>query len=133
MTLLRAGGSFCALRVPVPLVEALVPDTDPKTVDAYLGETLEGTPAFRCNIGRWFYVLVRPTVAAWWEPRGEVACVGKGHEIGVPRLDLVGHPGRTASYWAVPMTRPSQLGSGRGVSEMVTAARSVMAQQEGTL
>ncbi|WP_328638339.1 hypothetical protein [Streptomyces canus] len=132
MTPLRAGGSFCALRVPVALVEAAAADTDPATVDAYLGNVLDRAPAFRCNTGRWFYVLVRPTVASWWDSGGEVECVGEGHEIGVPRLDLVEHPGRTASYWAVPMTRPSQLGTGQGVSQMVTAARSVMAKQEGT-
>lgn len=132
VTPLRCGGTFCALRVPVPLVEAVAGEADPPLVDAVLHEAVRGAPAFRCNQGRSYYVLVRPTVAVWWDQRGDIECIGRGRELGVPRPDFVGYPGCTVSYWAVPMTRPSQLGSGEVVGQMASNARFLMAQQEGT-
>lgn len=131
VTPLRCGGMFCALRVPVPLVEAVAGETDPPKVDAVLREVLNGAPSFRCNLGCSYYVLVRPTVAAWWDGRTEVECIGRGLELGVPRPDFVGYPGYTVSYWAVPMTRPSQLGCGEDVTQMVSYGRVLMGQ-EGT-
>ncbi|WP_179381971.1 hypothetical protein [Streptomyces sp. SA15] len=48
----------------------------------------------------------------------------------MPRPDLIGHPGRTLSYWAVPMSRPGGLGSGEAVSQLVKYGRFFTAQQE---
>jgi hypothetical protein len=127
MTLLRCGGNFCAFRVPVPMVEALAPRRDPASVDAYLEGALLQAPTFRCNSGECYYVLVSPTVASWWPPRRGVECLGAGLELGVPRPDLVGYPGRTVSYWAVPMTRPGRLGSGEAVLQLIAHAQFRMA------
>ncbi|PAZ16593.1 hypothetical protein CLM62_06485 [Streptomyces sp. SA15] len=77
IALLRCGAAFCAIRVPVPFVEAAAMTKDPATVDAYLAEALHGAPAFRCNSGQSIYVLVEPTVIEWWkDPDAE--CIGAG-------------------------------------------------------
>src|SRR3954451_18497291 len=66
LTLMRCGGKFCAIRVPVPLVEAAADSRIPAEVDAYLAEAVQGAPVIRCNTGQWVYVLVRSSVAKWW-------------------------------------------------------------------
>lgn len=130
MTLLKCGGTFCAIRIPVPLVEAVAPRSDPDSVDAHLAQALDRAPAFRCNTGQWYYVLVPPTVASWWDKRRGGECIGAGLDLGVPSPRLIGHPGRTASYWAVTMTRPGHLGSGETVSQFIADAH-LRAVQEG--
>ncbi|MER6121754.1 ATP-binding protein [Streptomyces sp. NPDC001795] len=131
MALLQCGTLFCAIRLPVPLVEAASPRTDPATVDAFLAEALYGAPVIRCNTGQWFYALVSPSAAErWTAPYTE--CLGPGYDIGVPRPDLTEHPGRTASYWAVPMSGPGALGSAAAVSQLTAYARFRQAQEEAS-
>ncbi|MGW4518902.1 DUF6415 family natural product biosynthesis protein [Streptomyces sp. NPDC004393] len=126
MTLLRPAGRFSPVRVPLLIVEAAAGTTEPTEVDTYLAQALHGAPVIRCNNGQWVYVLVEPIAARDWDvPDAE--CLGEETNLGVPRPDLVGHLGRTVSYWAVPMARPGALGTKAVVSQLVDQGRRMAA------
>lgn len=119
---LRCGARFCAICVPLDVAEAAAGCTAPDEVDAYLAGALLRAPVIRSQLGQRLFVLCEPdTVKDWKAPGTE--CLGDGHLLGVPRPDIVGHPGRTTSYWAVPMCEPGALGSGKAVSQLVSYGR----------
>ncbi|MFE7975743.1 hypothetical protein [Streptomyces shenzhenensis] len=130
VTLVQCGRRFCAIRLPLPLVNGAAGSDDPATVDTYLETALHGAPVFRGVTGQWLYVLVESSGAARWTVHG-IECI-RDQQLGVPRPDLIGYPGRTASYWAVPMSRPGELGTVSAVSQLVAHGRHRVAQQEGT-
>lgn len=122
MTLLECGELFTAIRLPVSLVEAAAGATDPDVLNEYLDRLLFSRPVIRCNLGRWYYVLVPPEIAEWWRlPDGE--CLQPRTGLGVPRPDLVKCPGRTGSYWAVPMRKPGDLAAAEVVAQLIGFGR----------
>ncbi|MFF4755530.1 DUF6415 family natural product biosynthesis protein [Streptomyces sp. NPDC002514] len=119
LTLLWCGARFSAVRVPLWVAEASAGTTDPAAVDLYLAAALLGAPVIRCQHGQWLYILCEPsTVKGWRVPSTE--CLGDGHQLGVPRPDVVSSSGRAASYWAVPISEPGHLGNGTAVSQLVS-------------
>lgn len=130
MTVVQCGALFCAIRLPVLLVEAIAsPRSVPVMVDAFLAEVLEGGPVIRCNTGRFFYALVEPSAADRWHVRG-TECLGRGYDLGVPSLDLTEHPGYTASYWAVPVREPGVLCEVVAVEQFLLHGRHLLALEE---
>ncbi|MEV6740454.1 DUF6415 family natural product biosynthesis protein [Streptomyces sp. NPDC051104] len=129
MTVLQCGSLFTAIRVPLDVVEAAAGEfTLPNELDAYLADALLGAPVIRCTHGRRLYVLCDPSTVKDWRVPG-TECLGKGYELGVPRPDLIGYPGRTSSYWAVPISQPGNLGSGAAVSQLVLHGRFAVARE----
>lgn len=123
LTLLQCGVHFVAIRVPLYVAEAAAGSTVPAEVDAYLTQALPGAPIIRCQLGQRLYVLCEPsTVKKDWSTPGAEP-LGKGHQLAVPRPDLVEHPGRALSYWAVPMPRPAVLENAAAVSQLVMHGR----------
>ncbi|WP_438307067.1 hypothetical protein ACSHXN_47300 (plasmid) [Streptomyces sp. HUAS TT11] len=130
MTVLQCGALFCAIRLPVLLVEAMTsPRRAPVMVDAFLAEVLEGGPVIRCNTGRFFYALVEPSAAERWHV-WDTECLGRGYDLGVPSLDLTEHPGHTASYWAVPVRGPGVLCEVVAVEQLLVHGRRLLAVGE---
>ncbi|MEU6495699.1 hypothetical protein [Streptomyces sp. NPDC046984] len=131
MMVLQCGALFCAIRLPVLLVEAMAsPRSAPVMVDAFLAEVLEGGPVIRCNTGRFFYALVEPSAAERWH-LWDAECLGRGYDLGVPSLDLTEHPGYTASYWAVPVREPGVLCEVVAVERLLLHGRHLLAAGEG--
>jgi hypothetical protein len=127
---LRCGPLIAAIAVPVALVDALSPRPDPAVTHTYLAESLHEAPVFRCQNGEHFYVLVDPGTPDARVP--DVEWISHGHQLGVPHPSLTAYPGRTGSYWAVPMALPGKLGSASAVSQLLAYGRYRVAQMEVT-
>lgn len=109
VAILPLGGLFSAVRIPELLLTALSPGTEADCVDEFLAEALGGGPVI-CDprFSRYFALVparmpatLRQMADTW---RGlEVACLGRGSYLGVPRPDVVNRELALASYWSVPM------------------------------
>lgn len=109
IALLPLGRLFDAVRLPEDLVHRVAGLSDPVTVNAWLGWSLNSGPVIHDPGGRRYYALVPPGTAPHWRAPA-AACLGTNTYLGVPRPDLTRceeHGAR--SYWAVPLTRPGRL------------------------
>ncbi|MGW4548381.1 hypothetical protein ACWEN4_18700 [Streptomyces violaceorubidus] len=122
VALLRCGGPFTAIRLPVPLVFAAAGSEDRAHVSAYLRAALHRGPVFVDQTAGWYYCLVPARACeSWREPDTE--CFGDDHYLGVPCPGVdVQHP-RARSYWVVPMDEPADLCSPDAISQLVDVAR----------
>ncbi|MEV0482963.1 hypothetical protein AB0I69_20455 [Streptomyces sp. NPDC050508] len=94
---------------------------DPPTVSARLAEHLNDGPVIHAPGFSRYYALVPPGTAEFWRARA-AECLAEGTYLGVPRADRVELNGRTrASYWSVPMARPSSLCTAADVLALVMA------------
>ncbi|MGW2874758.1 DUF6415 family natural product biosynthesis protein [Streptomyces sp. NPDC001233] len=126
VALLRCGPTFHVIRMPLNLVENAAGCTAPAEVDAYLADALLGAPVIRCRHERRLYILCEPSTVKEWKAPG-IEWLRDGHPLSVPRPDMIGYSGRTASYWAVRMSAPGLLGNGNAVSQLVSYGRYRMA------
>lgn len=127
VTLLPLGTLFAAVRLPGPLVQAVAASTTSADIDAVLGEALQGGPVI-CD-RRWqrYYVLVPAGVPRTWRQAAEdwraadVAVLGRGTHLGVPRLDTAQERAGLESYWSVPMDSPALLCTPLRVARLIAA------------
>ncbi|MFF0386897.1 hypothetical protein [Streptomyces sp. NPDC004286] len=131
LALLRSGRRFVVVSLPTTLIGTATNTLSVPAQDAYLTRTLPGTPVIRSRDGREVHALLPPGTLARWDAPG-TECLGADHFLGVPRPDLVGHPGWSTPYWVVPMARPGALGCEPAVARLIARGRTRMAQQEGT-
>ncbi len=128
VALLPLGALFSAIRIPGRLVQAVVASTDPCDIDAVLDETLGGGPVI-CDVhGPRYYALVPASVPRTWRQAvedwqaHEVACLGHGAYLGVPRPDAVEFPlHRGGSYWSVPVESVGSLCKPLAVARLIAA------------
>ncbi|WP_345597977.1 hypothetical protein [Streptomyces marokkonensis] len=119
VALLRCGGIFTAVRVPLTLVEAAVHTNDPRKICAYLDDALLGGAVFTDETSSHAYFLVPPTTWNRWKvPDSE--CLVAGSFLGVPRPQPgPEHPSR----WLLDMGGPSDLCRPDAVKQLVMLAR----------
>ncbi|WP_309142003.1 hypothetical protein [Streptomyces griseicoloratus] len=135
VTLLPLGTLFSAVRIPGRLVHAVAATADPREVDAFLEEALEGGPVICDPYGPRYYALVHGSMPTTWRAAAEdwrvhdVACLGHGTYLGVPRLDIADCPEHaTASYWSVPMPSAATLCPPLSVARLISAGAHRMAE-----
>ncbi|MGY0068664.1 hypothetical protein ACWZEH_18055 [Streptomyces sp. QTS137] len=140
IALLPLGTLFSAVRIPGCLVQAVTASADPKEADAFLDDALGGGPVICDPNGPRYYALVPAGVPATWRDAAEdwrahdVACLGRGTYLGVPRLDVVDVPEhRTVSYWSVPMVSTASLCSPLSVARLIAAGVHQLAEAAGGL
>ncbi|MFB6983986.1 hypothetical protein [Streptomyces scopuliridis] len=122
--MLRTGGAYDAVRMPLTLVHAATGSRIAGVVAGVLAEVLDG-PVI-CHPGLYYYALVPPGTAETW--RSAVGVVrGAGGWIGVPRPDRT-EPTPVAPYWAVPAEVVDKLCSADDVAELLRLGR---ARREG--
>jgi hypothetical protein len=137
LTVLALGSLFSAVRIPGRIVQAVAASTDPADIDAMLHEALKGGPVI-CDVhGPRYYALVPAKVPRTWRDaaddwrRDDVACLGRGAYLGVPRLDAVEFPVRgTASYWSVPMEAAGLLCPPLSVARVIAAGAARLAEEQ---
>lgn len=118
VALLRCGGVFTAVRVPVELVEAAAGTEDRRQMSQYLNEALWGGPAFIDERSRQVYFLVPPSAYNGWRlPHSD--CLSADTYLRVP------YPGaeQGLTYWLVEMDGPSMLCTTDAVKHLVMHAR----------
>lgn len=128
IALLPLGTPFSAVRIPGRLVEAAAGTDDPREVDAFLEDALEGGAVICSPHGLRYYTLVAASGPDTWHtatgdglPLG-LDWLGRDTYLGVPRLDAMGATGRAlASYWAVPLVSAGALCSPPDLARLVAA------------
>ncbi|MCX4458705.1 hypothetical protein OOK58_43120 [Streptomyces sp. NBC_01728] len=119
VALLRCGGVFTAVRVPVELVEAAAGTEDRRQMSQHLNEALWGGPAFIDERSRQVYFLVPPSAHNGWRlPHSD--CLSADTYLGVP------YPGaepQGLTYWLVEMDGPSMLCTPDAVKQLVMHGR----------
>ncbi|MBC2908312.1 hypothetical protein H4N64_43910, partial [Streptomyces sp. PSKA01] len=109
LALIPLGKLFDAVRISESLVHSVAGVSEPATVADWLGWSFNGGPVIHDPAGRRYYALVPPGTAPDWRAPA-AACLGDGTYLGVPRTDLTElEEHASASYWAVPLTRPRWL------------------------
>ncbi|WP_329257628.1 hypothetical protein OG223_35685 [Streptomyces sp. NBC_01478] len=123
LALIPLGRNFEAVRIPEDIVHDFVGTDDPPTVSARLAEHLNDGPVIHDPGFSRYYALVPPGTAEFWRvPVAE--CLTEGTYLGVPRADRIASNGGTrASYWSVPMARPSGLCAAADVLTLVAVAK----------
>lgn len=134
LAMLPLGGLMSAVHVPAALVQALAHTVQPRGLDVFLAERLEGGPVACAMHGGWRYYLLVPgrTPRTWhkeavrWHKPG-VGVLGRGAYLGVPPVDRTEYnAGTRDSYWSVPMASLGELCDplvvGRFVADAVHAA-----------
>lgn len=111
--MLRAGGTFDAVRIPQELVHAAVHSTVEVVVNGALADILDG-PVIR-DPAKWYYALVPPGTAGAWRSRWGTV-LGSGAWVAVPQVDRVEGPG---VHWAVPVEEVGQLCSAHRVATLL--------------
>ncbi|EPD63194.1 hypothetical protein [Streptomyces sp. HGB0020] len=134
IAMLHLGALFSAVRLPEPLVLALVDKPwDPALVDPLLKDMLDG-PVICDPRHHRYYALVPASVPVTWRQAVEewrevdVDCLGRGSILGVPRLDADRYDGQ-ASYWSVPMQSAGVLCAPLHVARMIAAARHLLHEE----
>ncbi len=117
--ILRTGGLYDAVKMPLALVHAAAGSSEPKAVAGVLAEVLDG-PVI-CDPGRWYYALVPPGTCETWRIV-EAVVRGPGAWLGIPRPDCT-EPTSVATYWAVPATEVRKLCSAAAVAELLRVGR----------
>ncbi|MEU2712947.1 hypothetical protein [Streptomyces sp. NPDC007205] len=134
VTLLPVGTLFAAARLPGALVHAVAASKKPADIDGFLKEVLEGGPVICDQHRDRYYALLPTSVPRTWHDAvrdwqaSEVAVIGRGAYLGVPRLDADrSHPG-IDSYWAVPMDSPAVLCTPLHVARLIAAGHELLMQ-----
>lgn len=130
------GGHLCghalhAVRIPGRLIFALALTGDLEEVDAFLDDTLKGGPVICDPHGRRYYALVPASMACtWhqaageWHAKADVAVLGRGTYLGVPRVDLTEFdPQGCVSFWSVPMKSAARLCAPLAVARLIAAGQ----------
>ncbi|MGC4916853.1 hypothetical protein [Streptomyces albogriseolus] len=141
MTLLRLGGLFSAVRIPLRLALAPIGHERPSAeADEFLTYALEDGPVICEPAGRRYYALVPASMPATWHVaadewrQDEVDCLGRGVYLGVPRLDRTSpRPGSVDSYWSVPMASMGSLCAPLAVARLIAAGKHALAEEGGLL
>lgn len=74
-----------------------------------------------------YYALVPASMPVTWRQAADdwrvhdVACLGRGTFLGVPRLDVVEYERPNVSYWAVPMPSAAMLCAPLVVARLIAA------------
>ncbi|GGT29113.1 hypothetical protein GCM10010254_57160 [Streptomyces chromofuscus] len=124
VALLRCGGIFTAVRVPMVLVEAAAGTEDRRKIGAYLDEALLGGAVFLDEGSSHVHFLVSPTVWNRWNvPDSE--CLVQDSYLGVPNPDP--DPDEP-SRWLLGMGGPGDLCVPDAVKQLVMFARFRAAQ-----
>ncbi|MFD3917355.1 hypothetical protein [Streptomyces sp. NPDC058603] len=118
--ILRTGGPYDAVRMPLTLVHAAAESSAPDVVASVLAEMLNDGPVI-CDPGRWYYALVPPGTCETWRVV-EAVVRGPGAWLGIPRPDRT-TPTSVATYWAVPATEVRKLCSAAAVAELLRVGR----------
>ncbi|MFZ3599419.1 hypothetical protein [Streptomyces sp. BH104] len=120
LAVLRCGGIFAAVRIPAPIVHAAAGADDPAHVRRFLEGGLDG-PVFADQLSHCFYALVPASTARqplWRGDRIPAVCLGEDSFLGVPRPGR-DDPGRSRSYWVVPMEAAGVLCAPEAVLALV--------------
>ncbi|WP_063765852.1 hypothetical protein [Streptomyces durhamensis] len=134
VTLLPVGTLFVALRLPGALVHAAAASTKPADVDGVMKEALEGGPVICDQHRDRYYVLLPSSVPRTWREAvkdwqaSDVAVIGRGAYLGVPRLDADRSRPGIDSYWAVPMDSPAVLCRALHVARLIAAGHESLTQ-----
>ncbi|WP_208615711.1 hypothetical protein [Streptomyces cellostaticus] len=134
VTLLPLGTLFAAVRLPGPLIRAMAASTKPADVDAVLKEALQGGPVICDRHRSRYYLLVPASVPRTWHEAAtdwqaaDVAVIGRGTYLGVPRLDADRSRSGIGSYWAVSMESPAVLCEPLHVARLIAAGHELLAQ-----
>ncbi|MFE2033677.1 hypothetical protein ACFXBB_10480 [Streptomyces scopuliridis] len=123
--MLRTGGPYDAVRMPLALVRAAAESSAPDVVAGVLAEVLDGPVV--CHPGAWYYALVPAGTCETWRA-AEAVVRGRGGWLGIPRPDRT-EPTPVTPYWAVPVVRVGQLCAPDAVAELLRGGR---ARLEGT-
>ncbi|MEV4972202.1 hypothetical protein [Streptomyces scopuliridis] len=123
--MLRTGGSYDAVRMPLTLVHAAAESSAPDVVAGVLAEVLDG-PVI-CHPGAWYYALVPPGTCETWRS-SEALVRGRGAWLGIPRPDHT-KPTPVTPYWAVPVKQTGKLCTPEAVAELLRVGRTRL---EGT-
>ncbi|WP_240982516.1 hypothetical protein [Streptomyces sp. S3(2020)] len=136
MALLALGTLFSAVRLPGELVLA-AGRCRPELVqvDDFLDEALDGGPVICDPVGPRYYALVPVGVPIAWHAAAEewraldVACLGGGTYLGVPRVDAVRFDQQThTSYWSVPLSPEFALCTPLAVARIIAAGQASVAK-----
>ncbi|MGI3198458.1 hypothetical protein ACRJ4B_15875 [Streptomyces sp. GTA36] len=134
--LLPLGTLFSAVRIPAALVQALVGSTERETLDAFLGEALDG-PVIADPRFETYHALVPASVPVTWRGAADdwrtqdVEVLGRGTYLGVPRLASNRFRSYEAGlYWAVPMSSPAMLCAPLTVARLIAAGAHRLAELE---
>ncbi|WP_228915872.1 hypothetical protein [Streptomyces sp. DH20] len=141
MTLLRLGGIFSAVRIPLRVALAPVGfDRPSREADEFLSFALEDGPVICDPAGRRYYALVPASMPTTWHVAAaewredEVDCLGRDVYLGVPRLDRTTlQPGSLDSYWSVPMPSAGALCTPLAVARLIAAGKHALAEEGGLL
>lgn len=131
VALLPLGTLFSAVRLPGRLIAAAVGSTEDDAIGGLLEEALDGGPVICDPHGHRYYALVPGSMPARWTVAAEewrpldIACLGRGTYLGVPRLDHIDHDPETyASYWSVPMHSAASLCEPLHVARLIAVGSS---------
>ncbi|MFF1416587.1 hypothetical protein [Streptomyces sp. NPDC058280] len=114
---LRTGGLFDAVKMPMELVHAAVESTQPDIVSGVLAQVLNG-PVI-CHPDAQYYALVPPqTTETWRSPLAAV--LGRSGWLTVPRVDRTRPPG---IHWTVPIERAGKLCAPSTVVQLLRIGR----------
>lgn len=118
--MLRTGGPYDAVRMPLALVHAAAGSSAPDVLAGVLAEVLNG-PVI-CHPRHWYYALVPPGTCETWRS-AEAMVRGRGGWLGIPRPDCT-KPDPVAPYWAVPVEQAGKLCAPAAVAELLRVGRS---------
>ncbi|MEV8389015.1 MULTISPECIES: hypothetical protein [unclassified Streptomyces] len=117
--MLRTGGPYDAVRMPLTLVHAAADSSAPDVVASVLTEVLDG-PVI-CHPHHWYYALVPPGTCETWRS-AEAVVRGPGAWLGIPRPDRK-EPTAVNPYWAVPVEQAGKLCAPDTVAELLRVGR----------
>ncbi|MCL7379798.1 hypothetical protein [Streptomyces sp. 35G-GA-8] len=120
--MLRTGGSYDAVRMPLALVHAAAGSGAEDVVAGVLAKTLEG-PVI-CHPRHWYYALVPPGTCETWRS-AEAVVRGPGAWLGIPRPDRT-EPTPVTPYWAVPLKQAGKLCDPDAVAELLRVGRAFL-------
>ncbi|MGA5076270.1 hypothetical protein ACPC37_01385 [Streptomyces griseoincarnatus] len=140
-TLLHLGALFSVVRIPLRLALAPIGYGSPsREADEFLSFALEDGPVICDPAGRRYYALVPASMPTTWHVAAaewredEIACLGRGMYLGVPRLDRTTlQPGKLDSYWSVPMPSAGALCAPLAVARLIAAGKHALAEEGGLL
>lgn len=124
VALLRCGGVFTAVRVPMTLVQSAAQTEDRRKIGVYLDGALHGGAVFTCENSTHAYFLVPAMVwRDWRTPDSE--CLTAGTLLGVPNPEP--RPDEP-SRWLLDMGGPGELCTREAVRQLVMYGRYCAAQ-----
>ncbi|MFE4370506.1 hypothetical protein ACFRMN_20135 [Streptomyces sp. NPDC056835] len=117
--MLRTGGAYDAVKMPLTLVHAAAESSAPDVVAGVLAEVLNG-PVI-CHPRHWYYALVPPGTCETWRS-AEAVVRGRGGWLGIPNPDHT-EPTPVTPYWAVPVEQVGKLCTAEAVAELLRVSR----------